>query len=190
MVGRGVRDATIAAAGTDLPVGSELTPVSEKDVTPADIRSELDYQKRLESPQVEARLEETSSSAETLVADASKKQSTGQSATAPPAPSKPKAKPAEPPKKTPVSRGSSTSSKLLGSPQGAVTIQVVALKTGDAAEKLVSRLQAKGYRAYIESGGATNLHRVRVGRFASRAEAEKVLAKLRDVEKFKPYITQ
>ena len=34
------------------------------------------------------------------------------------------------------------------------------------------------------------LHRVRVGRFETRAEAEKVVQKLRDEEKFRPYITQ
>ena len=42
----------------------------------------------------------------------------------------------------------------------------------------------------VEPGGSAGLYRVRVGRFESRAEAEQVSVKLRDVEKFKPYITQ
>jgi cell division septation protein DedD len=67
---------------------------------------------------------------------------------------------------------------------------VVALKTEDAAESLLQRLRGKNYRAYLEGGGDAGLHRVRVGRFSSRAEAERVAAKLRDEEKFKPYITQ
>ncbi|MGH9336022.1 MAG: SPOR domain-containing protein, partial [Vicinamibacteria bacterium] len=73
---------------------------------------------------------------------------------------------------------------------GPFTIQVVALKTEDAAQSLLSRLRGKNYRAYLEDGGDAGLHRVRVGRFASRAEAETVAARLREEEKFRPYITQ
>jgi cell division septation protein DedD len=79
---------------------------------------------------------------------------------------------------------------LIGSERGAFTIQVVALKTQEAADSLVNRLREGRYRAYVEPGGSAGLYRVRVGRFDSRAEAEQVSAKLRDVEKFKPYITQ
>jgi cell division septation protein DedD len=78
----------------------------------------------------------------------------------------------------------------MGSAEGTFTIQVVALRTRDDADKLVDRLGTKGYRAYLEEGSGSGLHRVRVGRFADRNEAERVAQKLRDVEKFKPYITQ
>jgi cell division septation protein DedD len=79
---------------------------------------------------------------------------------------------------------------VIGSERGAFTIQVVALKTEEAAQSLVDRLKEARYRAYLEPGGSAGLYRVRVGRFESRAEAEQVSVKLRDVEKFKPYITQ
>lgn len=78
----------------------------------------------------------------------------------------------------------------MGAEQGTFTIQVVALKTRGDADKLVNRLATKGYRAYLEDGGASGLFRVRVGRFANRSEAERITQRLRDVEKFKPYITQ
>jgi cell division septation protein DedD len=93
---------------------------------------------------------------------------------------------AAPPPPPPAPRRAST----LGADSGPFTIQVVALKTEDAAQSLLSRLKGKNYRAYLEAGSDAGLHRVRVGRFATRAEAETVAAKLRDEEKFRPYITQ
>ena len=173
MVGRGVHDATIAAAGKNITASPEQTP-SPGAMKPAEVRRELDYQRRLESPKAEDRLEESpSSSPEKLVAKAKK------TTTSPP----PAAKPA--PKKT-----TPKAATHLGAPSGTFTIQVVALKTQAAADQLVQRLKAKKYRAYLESGGDTGLYRVRVGRFASRGDAEKVAQMLRDAEKFKPYITQ
>jgi cell division septation protein DedD len=191
MVGRGVRDATIAAAGTQITASSGLSAAAEPDLTAAEVRSELDYQKRLESPQVDDRLDGESSSPEKLVADAKKVQSgtTPKAATS----TKPKSepKPAPPPEKLPASTGRrSASTQSMGSAQGTFTIQVVALKTRGDADKLVNRLATKGYRAYLEEGGASGLYRVRVGRFADRSEAERITQRLRDVEKFKPYITQ
>jgi cell division septation protein DedD len=176
MVGRGVRDATIAAAGRNITSRPEQTPPQGQGaMTPAEVRRELDYQRRLESPKADNRLEGSSpsSSPEKLVAKAKK------TTTVPP----PAAKPA--PKKAPPKAASQ-----LGSPSGTFTIQVVALKTQAAADQLVQRLKAKNYRAYVEPGGETGLFRVRVGRFASRGDAEKVAQMLRDSEKFKPYITQ
>lgn len=176
MVGRGVRDATIAAAGKNITASPEQTPSQGPGVMkPAEVRRELDYQRRLESPKADNRLEGTSpsSSPEKLVAEAKK------TTTVPP----PAPKPA--PKKAPPKAASQ-----LGSSSGTFTIQVVALKTQAAADQLVQRLKAKNYRAYVEPGGETGLFRVRVGRFASRSDAEKVAQMLRDSEKFKPYITQ
>ncbi len=179
MVGRGVRDASIAAAGTQIVASSGLSATAEPDLTAEKVRRELDYQKRLESPQVDDRLDGASSSPEKLVADAKKVES-GKTP-----------KPAPPHEKAPVSAGSrSVSSQAMGSEQGTFTIQVVALKTRGDANKLVNRLATKGYRAYLEDGGASGLYRVRVGRFADRSEAERISQRLRDVEKFKPYITQ
>lgn len=173
MVGRGVHDATIAAAGKNITAGPEQQPFQGA-MKPAEVRRELDYQRRLESPKAEDRLEGSpSSSPESLVANAKK------TTTAPP----PAAKSA--PAKAPP-----TAAPQMGSSSGTFTIQVVALKTQTAANQLVQKLKAKHYRAYVEPGGETGLYRVRVGRFASRGDAEKVAQMLRDTEKFKPYITQ
>lgn len=185
MVGRGVHDATIAAAGKSISTVPEATP-SPGAATPAEVRRELDYQRRLESPEVEQKLE-GSSSPEKLVAEAS-----GRSASSERAPSQTEPVKVEGVPGPSVKSGEPASSPRgqLGSEAGTFTIQVVALKTRDAAEQLVSRLNEKDYRAYLESGGETGLFRVRVGRFASRDEAEKVARLLRDQEKFKPYITR
>jgi cell division septation protein DedD len=185
MVGRGVHDATIAAAGTSIAAKSETSPATGG-MTPADVRKELDYQKRLESPEVEDKLERTSSSPEKLVAEATKKPAP----TGPP-PSKPAPKKkVAPPESKPAPAATGGGSALLGSESGAFTIQVVALKTKDAADTLVARLRGKGYRAYVEGGGSTGLFRVRVGRFQSRDEANAVAQKLRETEKFEPFVTQ
>ena len=177
MVGRGVRDATLAAAQNDITAGTlSQSPEAQPPATVA--KTELDYPDRLESDKVQNKLQPIrSESPETTVR--SKPKASPPAATA----TKPKPKATPPPK---PSRSAST----LGRREGAFTIQVVALKTQGAAESLLQKLRKKHYRAYLEAQGDAGLHRVRVGRFPTRAEAERVVAKLRTEEKFKPYITQ
>ncbi|GMR23728.1 MAG: hypothetical protein BMS9Abin37_2188 [Acidobacteriota bacterium] len=174
MVGRGVHDATLAAAQNDI---APLSPMSPKTATPeaqtmpVSSKPNLDYTERLESDKEQHKLKglgpmkSVKSDSPENVAAASRSRSK-----APPPPN-PRA-------------------KTFGKSDGAFTIQVVALKTEDAATSLLNRLKQKNYRAYLEDGGEAGLHRVRVGRFSTRAEAEKVARKLRDEERFKPYITQ
>ena len=72
------------------------------------------------------------------------------------------------------------------------TIQVGAFKDKATADSVVTRLKGKGFAAYIvapEEPGA-GLFRVRVGSYPARADAERVQAKLRDQEKFKPSIVK
>lgn len=179
MVGRGVRDATLAVAQNDIASGTLPKATSTPRATTAAARPELDYTPRLESDEVPKSLEPMRSTSPENSASPTPRE------TAPtPRPSAPAtAAPTIPP---PAPRRAST----LGADSGAFTIQVVALKTEDAAQSLLSRLRGKNYRAYLEAGSDAGLHRVRVGRFATRAEAETVAAKLRDEEKFRPYITQ
>ena len=172
MVGRGVRDAALATVSNDIAAGT-LTPSAEttqsstnKTKTKTEPKPKLDYPDRLETSSVQNKLESVKSeSPETTLRK-----------------TRPKA---AQPKPAPVRRA-----VTLGRSEGAFAVQVVALKTEDAARSLLSRLQKKNYRAYLEAGGEAGLHRVRVGRFSTRAEAEKVVQKLRDEERFKPYITQ
>ncbi len=177
MVGRGVRDATLAVAQNDIAAGTLPKAPSSPRATAA-ARPELDYTPRLESDEVQKRLEPMRSSSPENVVNPSPREAAPapraeETRTETPAPPSPPRRPA-----------------TLGVDSGPFTIQVVALKTEDAAQSLLSRLKGKNYRAYLEAGTDAGLHRVRVGRFATRAEAESVAAKLRDEEKFKPYITQ
>ena len=168
MVGRGVHDATLQAAQNDIAAMSPRTNTTEAQPMPVANKTNLDYTKRLESDKEQHRLKPVQSvkseSPETVARVTSRSK-------APPPPPKPRA-------------------TTLGKSEGAFTIQVVALKTEDAAQSLLNRLKQKNYRAYLEDGGEAGLHRVRVGRFSTRAEAEKVKQKLQDEWKFKPYITQ
>lgn len=175
MVGRGVRDATLAASARDIaPMRASQddaqTPAAKPAATPR-----LDYAERLERSEIEPTL--GSSSPETTAAAA-------KPAPAPEPPPRPPESAAERP------APAKPANTVLGGNAGAFTIQVVALKTEDAAQKLLMRLRNKSYRAYLEEGGEAGLHRVRVGRFQTRAEAETVAQKLREEEQFRPYITQ
>lgn len=177
MVGRGVRDATLAVAQNDIASGTLPKAISTPRTTAA-ARPELDYTRRLESDEVPKRLEPMRSSSPEDAVNPNARETVPAPRTEPTGP------PSPPPAPTP------TRAKTLGTDTGQFTIQVVALKTEDAAKSLLSRLKGKNYRAYLEAGTDAGLHRVRVGRFATRAEAETVAAKLRDEEKFRPYITQ
>ena len=183
MVGRGVRDATIATQGANIASRPETAAFPEQAVAaPSEVRGELDYQKRLESAEVDTALEGMSSNPEKLVAEATGKQapseetSTGQVS-------------AEPSSRQGLVSTAEASGRI-GSENGIFTIQVSALKTREAADRLVGRLEEQNYRAYVESGGSSGLHRVGVGWFASRTEAEKVGQRLREDWKFSPYITK
>ena len=168
MVGRGVHDATLAGAQNDIAASPRTTPEAQR--VPVANKPNLDYTERLESDKEQHELKGLepvqsvkSDSPETVARVTSRSKT--------PPPPKPRV-------------------KTLGRSEGAFTVQVVALKTEDAAQSLLNRLKQKNYRAYLEDGGGAGLHRVRVGRFSTRAEAEKVAQKLRVEERFKPYITQ
>ena len=121
--------------------------------------------------------------AETRVADAG----------APPVPSltpKPEAATVKPaPKPSPKAASPSPASK---SSMPSFTIQVGAFKDKATADSVVTRLKSKGFAAYLiapESDGSA-LFNVRVGSYPARADAERVQTKLRDQEKFKPFIVK
>ena len=73
-----------------------------------------------------------------------------------------------------------------------VAIQVAALRGRAEAEGVVTRLKGKGYAAYFVASlpGQPTGFRVRVGKFKTRAEAERVAARLEKEEQFKPWITR
>ena len=70
-------------------------------------------------------------------------------------------------------------------------LQITALRDRSAAEALVKRLVDKGYPAFLVDpvpGEPAALHRVRVGRYADRADAERIARQLEREEQFTPLI--
>ena len=83
--------------------------------------------------------------------------------------------------KTLQDRRTSVSSKKTDTGR-ILTIQVASLKDPKAADKLVTKLKKKGYTAYkttADISGKGTWHRVRIGYFKNRADAKKILNKLR-----------
>jgi cell division septation protein DedD len=111
-------------------------------------------------------------------------------AVAPPAPG---ASPRAEPKATVPKPAPEVSPAAKAAGKGpAFTIQVVALKDKATAESVVAHLKDKGFYAYVVSpeGDSAGLFSVRVGTFATRSDAERTEVKLRDQEKFKPFIVK
>jgi cell division septation protein DedD len=74
---------------------------------------------------------------------------------------------------------------------GSVTIQVGAFNDKTTAQNLATRLKAKGYAAYVFTAPVGPLQqKVRVGPLADKAEADKVMARLKKEEGFSPFITR
>ncbi len=86
-----------------------------------------------------------------------------------------------------------TAEPIPAEPQGdGIAIQVAALRGREEADAVVARLKSKGYSAYLVAAlpGQPSGFRVRVGKFKTRTEAEKVAARLEREEQFKPWITR
>jgi cell division septation protein DedD len=86
----------------------------------------------------------------------------------------PAAVPAAAPAAAPATPAAAPSRPLA--PQAAFTVQVAAFDDAASAEKYVARLNTTGVAAYVVN--AAPWHRVRVGRYATRAEAEAAAKRL------------
>ncbi len=77
-------------------------------------------------------------------------------------------------------------------PGGAFVVQVMSVRGAAAARTVGAGLEAKGYRVVVEPmpGIPGSLHRVGVGPFADRVEAERVSLRLRTEERFEPWVTR
>jgi cell division septation protein DedD len=74
-----------------------------------------------------------------------------------------------------------------------LVVQVTAVRSREEADSIVQRLKLKDYPAFVfVPDGADHLgfYRVRVGPFATRAEADAVSLRLEREEKYKPWITR
>ena len=73
------------------------------------------------------------------------------------------------------------------------TVQVAALRSPGAAEDFAGRLRERGFPAYVVEpapDGPAAMYRVRVGQYADRGAAERVLRRLAQEEQLKPWITR
>lgn len=62
--------------------------------------------------------------------------------------------------------------------KGGYSVQVAALSTGEAAQALAERLREAGFDAWVQPPGGGALHRVRVGRGLSEADAQRLAQQL------------
>ena len=80
-----------------------------------------------------------------------------------------------------------------GTPRDSWVVQIVALRSRQAANSLVKRLTGKGYPAFLvdpAAGAPAPVFKVQVGRYADRDEAEQVRRRLEKEEQFKPWISR
>ena len=105
------------------------------------------------------------------------------------------APPPEAPKESPKAAAATAppaSTAPAPAEDGGFTVQVTALKNRPEADQVAQRLQGKGYKAYVvaPSAGGQVIYKVRVGVNMQRQEADKVMRRLQNEEKFKPWITR
>jgi cell division septation protein DedD len=203
MVGRGVDQTASAAESAQvaqhLPEDRIVTeePPTTRPAPPG--TEDLTYAQRLESDKMDTSL----SSAGAADSGNAKPAAPPASVAAKPPATLPASKPAPPttvaarppvttPKTPPTTLAAAAKPATAGVAPGAFTIQVGAFKDRATADSMVGKLKAKGFAAYVmtPAGGNAQLFNVRVGSFQDRPEAERVQAKLRDEEKFKPFIVR
>ena len=185
MVGRGVdASAGEVQAARAVPVQEEKVVAEEAPSRPAPPPAEdLTYAQRLEGEKQDDALEKPKTAAARPAAAAPK-------STAASAPKPTVASPAARPTAAPAARPP-VAPRAVGPAAGTFTIQVGAFKDKATADSVVAGLKAKGFAAYVVSpGAAEGLYNVRVGSYAERADAEQVQVRLRDGEKFKPFIVK
>jgi DedD protein len=179
MVGRGVsttRGSSADVAATDTPIdptSSATAPTVASDagaepLSAQDALKDLTYDNRLEAPEPppEPAVEPVATPVPAIAQDAT------------------------PPAVTPTVSRAPAREKDLGEPKGnGFVVQVASLKSRDEADAIAKRLSAKGFPAFVASGGP-RVFRVRVGKFNDRREADGIARRLEKEEQFKPWITR
>lgn len=97
------------------------------------------------------------------------------------APAKMAKPPAAPPPKSAPLPAQVAPANAAAQPTEKFAVQVAALSTSAAAKELSARLKSGGFNAYVEavSTAEGTLHRVRVGPYAGREEAQRAVEKLK-----------
>ena len=195
MVGRGVDTAQGEVQARNL---AEERVIAEEPAVRATPSPELTYAQRLEADRVDTSLErpaapkpvEKRSAAPATPAPTRVAAATPPPTTVRPAPKRPAAPAATAatPKPTPKPAPATGTA----GPGQSFSIQVGAFKDKATADSIVARLKTKGFAAYVVSPESNDpgLYVVRVGHYAARADAERAEARLRDQEKFSPFIVK
>jgi DedD protein len=188
MVGRGV-DTQGGEVQAARPAVEERTITEEtpKPASPATNPADLSYAQRLEADKADETIEKPKAVAAAATP--------GPVVVPTPSPKTVAAPPT--PRPTPEARSKPAPTRPAAAPVasssagGTFAIQVGAFKDKGTADSVVSRLKGKGFQAFVvPAEGDDGLFLVRVGSYAARADAERTEAKLRDQEKFKPYIVK
>jgi DedD protein len=189
LVGRNVQaeslvaDPALAAAAEPAPVPETLVPPDiPSDAEGAAAEGQLSYADRLEGKQPEAKLKAPE---EDTVAVPDVPTPRAEASVPPVEPAAPESRPA--------GKEAAAPSSTAGPRPGTWAVQVSSLKDRNAANQLVQRLRSKGYPAYLVAptpGAPLQLHKVQVGRYGDRAEAQKVDARLKKEEQFDTWIVR
>ena len=194
MVGRGVDANTDVQAARNTTAPIEEKAVVEEPPRPAPPAAEdLTYAQRLESDKGEEGLEKplrTAAAAQVKPAPAAQ----------PPITAPPSNVAREIPRVAPTPAAVATP-RVVPTPRPAVaqaapgrgqfTIQVGAFKDRASADTVSGQLKGKGFAAYVLAPASPDgLFNVRVGAYTARPDAERVQTRLRDQEKFKPFIVK
>jgi cell division septation protein DedD len=107
----------------------------------------------------------------------------------------PALEPVAPPEKAPAKsaepaeRTASVPASVTGS---GFVVQIAALRDRTEADAIVKRLAGKGYQAFVVNPvpGKPPVYKVQVGRFAERGAADKIAARLKSEEQFRPWVTR
>jgi cell division septation protein DedD len=190
MVGRGVDQGADVQAARNAP--AEERAVTEETVRPAPPPAEeLTYAQRLESDKADEGLEKPAGRTVTEKPPATAPVAVASAPAATLRAAPPVTRPAEPkPLPKPVAPVRAAGADAPAA-KGQFTIQVGAFKDRASADSIMGRLKGKGFAAYVVPPATPDgLFNVRVGSYAARPDAEREQTRLRDQEKFKPFIVK
>ncbi len=207
LVGRGVRAERVAAMAeasnlgvvppADAPAVASPAPVAPagSDPTkapPPPAVDDLSYFDRLGKPGTPAEeLKAEPAAAPPAVAKVEKVEKAPAEAPAPPVNKAPERVASSAPTAAATQTPAAASADTAEPAGSGFAVQIAALNVRSEADAIARRLSGKGYRAYVVApANGTSMFRVRVGKFASRREAESVAARLQKEEQFKPWITR
>ena len=197
MVGRGVDQSAGEVQAARPPVAEERVVTEETPKAVPSAAGDLTYAQRLESDKTDDGLEKAKGG--TSAARPARAVTPPVTTAAAPATTTLAAPPvtvASVPRPAPPKPAAAAAAKPVKGPGGPIvasgnfTIQVGAFKDKASADSVVARLKNKGFAAYVVSPEGEGLFNVRVGNFAARPEAERISTRLRDEEKFKPFIVK